>query len=312
MATWGRLHWQQIRSDFSPFSVSEPMWLVGLSVSRMIHLWWTFAQEEQVSWEYSGIFVYIIHFTGCNIFKIFLSSVFLFDASQSQLLLLPEETGSFNWTDFCPSNNVLVPLTEDDDATDADEMTTFDGSTISLSLSPIMTPAKQGNTLSVWCVRGDETPDADTYLTALTRVLLLTRFHLLTDSIPNGKDHSADTEEDLSIEVSKLSVSTAETVEITITTKEKSGEAQTPESQTKSPKKKKKKFRTPSFLKKSKKKEKTEAWAHHVHKKHKCFIRNSWTVVSSSSEEGDAAAAQLHSESLLHISAFISRAGLKR
>ncbi|KAG7219605.1 hypothetical protein INR49_018982 [Caranx melampygus] len=115
---------------------------------------------------------------------------------------------------------------EDDDATDADEMTTFDGSTISLSLSPIMTPAKQ-------------------------------------DTIPNGKDHLADTEEDLSIEVSKLSVSTSETVEISITTKEKTGDAQTPENQTKSPKKKKKKFRTPSFLKKSKKKkdekEKTEA-----------------------------------------------------
>ncbi|XP_071336474.1 gamma-adducin-like isoform X1 [Trachinotus anak] len=115
---------------------------------------------------------------------------------------------------------------EDDDATDADEMTTFDGSTISLSLSPIMTPAKQ-------------------------------------DTIPNGKDHLAEMEEDLSIEVSKLSVSTSETVEISITTKEKTGDAQTPESQTKSPKKKKKKFRTPSFLKKSKKKkdekEKTEA-----------------------------------------------------
>lgn len=115
---------------------------------------------------------------------------------------------------------------EDDDATDADEMTTFDGSTISLSLSPLMTPAKQ-------------------------------------DTIPNGKDHLAETEEDLSIEVSKLSVSTSETVEISITTKEKTGDAQTPESQTKSPKKKKKKFRTPSFLKKSKKKkdekEKTEA-----------------------------------------------------
>ncbi|XP_026210316.1 adducin 3 (gamma) b [Anabas testudineus] len=115
---------------------------------------------------------------------------------------------------------------EDDDATDADEMTTFDGSTISLSLSPIMTPAKQ-------------------------------------DTIPNGKDHLAEIEEDLSIEVSKLSVNTLETVEISITTKEKTGEAQTPESQTKSPKKKKKKFRTPSFLKKSKKKkeekEKTEA-----------------------------------------------------
>ncbi|CAG6016940.1 unnamed protein product [Menidia menidia] len=115
---------------------------------------------------------------------------------------------------------------EDDDATDADEMTTFDGSTISLSLSPIMTPAKQ-------------------------------------DTVPNGKDHSTDMEEDLSIEVSKLSVSTSETVEISITTKEKTGEAQTPESQTKSPKKKKNKFRTPSFLKKSKKKkeekEKAEA-----------------------------------------------------
>uniref|UniRef100_A0A3B4UT84 Adducin 3 (gamma) b n=1 Tax=Seriola dumerili TaxID=41447 RepID=A0A3B4UT84_SERDU len=85
----------------------------------------------------------------------------------------------------------------------------------------------------------------------------------LQNTLPNGKDHLEETEEDLSIEVSKLSVSTSETVEISITTKEKTGDAQTPESQTKSPKKKKKKFRTPSFLKKSKKKkeekEKTEA-----------------------------------------------------
>uniref|UniRef100_A0A673AL79 Gamma-adducin-like n=1 Tax=Sphaeramia orbicularis TaxID=375764 RepID=A0A673AL79_9TELE len=102
---------------------------------------------------------------------------------------------------------------------DADEMTTFDGSTISLSLSPIMTPAKQ-------------------------------------DSVPNGKDHLTETEEDLSIEVSKMSMSTSESMEISITTKEKTGEPQTPESQTKSPKKKKKKFRTPSFLKKSKKEKK--------------------------------------------------------
>ncbi|XP_034093739.1 adducin 3 (gamma) b [Gymnodraco acuticeps] len=115
---------------------------------------------------------------------------------------------------------------EDDDATDAEEMTTFDGSTISLSLSPLMTPIKQ-------------------------------------DIIPNGKDHLDETDEDLSIEVSKLSVSTSETVEISITSNEKTGEAQTPESQTKSPKKKKNKFRTPSFLRKSKKKkdekEKAEA-----------------------------------------------------
>uniref|UniRef100_A0A3B4YGL0 Adducin 3 (gamma) b n=1 Tax=Seriola lalandi dorsalis TaxID=1841481 RepID=A0A3B4YGL0_SERLL len=85
----------------------------------------------------------------------------------------------------------------------------------------------------------------------------------LQNTLPNGKDHLEETEDDLSIEVSKLSVSTSETVEISITTKEKTGDAQTPESQTKSPKKKKKKFRTPSFLKKSKKKkeekEKTEA-----------------------------------------------------
>lgn len=88
-------------------------------------------------------------------------------------------------------------------------------------------------------------------------------FHVLTGSIPNGKDHLEETEDDLSIEVSKLSLSTSDTVEISITSKEKTGDAQTPESQTKSPKKKKKKFRTPSFLKKSKKKkdekEKTEA-----------------------------------------------------
>ncbi|XP_075894358.1 adducin 3 (gamma) b [Nelusetta ayraudi] len=115
---------------------------------------------------------------------------------------------------------------DDEDATDADEMTTFDGSTISLSLSPIMTPSRE-------------------------------------DSIPNGKDHFSELDEDLSVEVSKLSVSAGETVEICITTKEKTGEAPTLESQNKSPKKKKKKFRTPSFLKKSKKKkeekEKAEA-----------------------------------------------------
>lgn len=63
-------------------------------------------------------------------------------------------------------------------------------------------------------------------------------------------------EEKLNIKVSKISVSTTETVEISIT--EKSGGDKTPESQTKSPKKKKK-FRTPSFLKMSKKKEKAEA-----------------------------------------------------
>jgi len=53
--------------------------------------------------------------------------------------------------------------------------------------------------------------------------------------------------------VSKVTVSTAETVEITMTTAEKIGDAHTADA-----KKKKKKFRTPSFLKKNKKKEKVE------------------------------------------------------
>uniref|UniRef100_A0A673Z892 Adducin 3 (gamma) b n=1 Tax=Salmo trutta TaxID=8032 RepID=A0A673Z892_SALTR len=74
--------------------------------------------------------------------------------------------------------------------------------------------------------------------------------------IPNGNDYMEELEEKLNIRVSKISVSTTETVEISIT--EKSGGDKTPESQTKSPKKKKK-FRTPSFLKMSKKKEKAES-----------------------------------------------------
>uniref|UniRef100_A0A8C5B4I3 Adducin 3 (gamma) b n=1 Tax=Gadus morhua TaxID=8049 RepID=A0A8C5B4I3_GADMO len=95
-------------------------------------------------------------------------------------------------------------------------MTTFDGSTISLSLSPLMTPAKN-------------------------------------DAVTNGRNHLGDDEEEeLSLKVSKLSVSTADTVEITMTTAEKIGDDQSEN------KKKKKKFRTPSFLRKSKKKEKVE------------------------------------------------------
>uniref|UniRef100_A0A4W5PI55 Adducin 3 (gamma) b n=1 Tax=Hucho hucho TaxID=62062 RepID=A0A4W5PI55_9TELE len=98
---------------------------------------------------------------------------------------------------------------------DAEEMTTFDESTISLSLSPLVSPAKE--------------------------------------IIPNGKDYMEELEEKLNINVSKLSISTTETVEISITTSDKSGGDKTPDSQTKSPKKKNK-FRTPSFLKMNKKK----------------------------------------------------------
>ncbi|KAL0964467.1 hypothetical protein UPYG_G00324240 [Umbra pygmaea] len=108
-------------------------------------------------------------------------------------------------------------VSDADDATDGDEMTTLDESTMSLSLSPLMSPAKV--------------------------------------IIPNGDGYMEELEEKLNIKLSKLNVSSTETVEISITSEKSEGD-KTPDSQTKSPKKKKKKFRTPSFLKKNKKKEK--------------------------------------------------------
>ncbi|NXH80951.1 ADDG protein, partial [Edolisoma coerulescens] len=78
--------------------------------------------------------------------------------------------------------------------------------------------------------------------------------------VVNGKEDAHDGEEDLTKRVSQLTMSTVESVEITIKGSEKIEEALSPEgSPSKSPSKKKKKFRTPSFLKKSKKKEKVEA-----------------------------------------------------
>ncbi|XP_005048854.1 PREDICTED: gamma-adducin isoform X1 [Ficedula albicollis] len=78
--------------------------------------------------------------------------------------------------------------------------------------------------------------------------------------VVNGKEDAHDVEEDLTRRVSQLTMSTVESVEITIKGSEKIEEALSPEgSPSKSPSKKKKKFRTPSFLKKSKKKEKAEA-----------------------------------------------------
>ncbi|NXE34734.1 ADDG protein, partial [Ptilorrhoa leucosticta] len=77
--------------------------------------------------------------------------------------------------------------------------------------------------------------------------------------VVNGKEDAHDVEEDVTQRVSQLTMSTVESVEITIKGSEKIEEALSPEgSPSKSPSKKKKKFRTPSFLKKSKKKEKVE------------------------------------------------------
>ncbi|XP_026053811.1 gamma-adducin-like isoform X1 [Carassius auratus] len=108
---------------------------------------------------------------------------------------------------------------------DEEQLTSDDASTLSQSVSPQNTPAKEENHSGVML---------------------------------NGKDDHGD-EDELIKRVSQLTTS-VESVEISIRSGEKIEEALTPESSpSKSPNKKKKKFRTPSFLKKNKKKEKVEA-----------------------------------------------------
>uniref|UniRef100_A0A673H880 Gamma-adducin-like n=1 Tax=Sinocyclocheilus rhinocerous TaxID=307959 RepID=A0A673H880_9TELE len=106
-----------------------------------------------------------------------------------------------------------------------EQLTSDDASTLSQSVSPQNTPAKEENHSGVML---------------------------------NGKDQHCD-EDELIKRVSQLTTS-VESVEISVRSGEKIEEALTPESSpSKSPNKKKKKFRTPSFLKKNKKKEKVEA-----------------------------------------------------
>ncbi|XP_052394473.1 gamma-adducin isoform X1 [Carassius gibelio] len=106
-----------------------------------------------------------------------------------------------------------------------EQLTSDDASTLSQTLSPQNTPAKEENHSGVML---------------------------------NGKDAHGD-EDELIKRVSQLTTS-LESVEISVRSGEKIEEALTPESSpSKSPNKKKNKFRTPSFLKKNKKKEKVEA-----------------------------------------------------
>uniref|UniRef100_A0A8C1RKI0 Adducin 3 (gamma) a n=1 Tax=Cyprinus carpio TaxID=7962 RepID=A0A8C1RKI0_CYPCA len=108
---------------------------------------------------------------------------------------------------------------------DEEQLTSDDASTLSQSVSPQNTPAKEENHSGVML---------------------------------NGKDDHGD-EDELIKRVSQLTTS-VESVEISVRSGEKIEEALTPESSpSKSPNKKKKKFRTPSFLKKNKKKDKVEA-----------------------------------------------------
>uniref|UniRef100_A0A8C1U160 Adducin 3 (gamma) b n=1 Tax=Cyprinus carpio TaxID=7962 RepID=A0A8C1U160_CYPCA len=112
----------------------------------------------------------------------------------------------------------------DEEFTDG-EMTTYDGSTVSLSISPLMSP-ERGDSLSA----------------------------LLQSS--DGDDLTQD--DDLTLQVTELSITKEMQVSITTTVANNISVTSSSESQPKSPKKKKKKFRTPSFLRMTKKKERRD------------------------------------------------------
>uniref|UniRef100_A0A673HCI0 Gamma-adducin-like n=1 Tax=Sinocyclocheilus rhinocerous TaxID=307959 RepID=A0A673HCI0_9TELE len=112
----------------------------------------------------------------------------------------------------------------DEEFTDG-EMTTYDGSTISLSISPLMSP-ERGDCLSA----------------------------LLQSS--DGDDLTQD--DDLTLQVTELSITKEMQVSITTTVANNISVTSSSESQPMSPKKKKKKFRTPSFLRMTKKKERRD------------------------------------------------------
>uniref|UniRef100_A0A4W4H9Y4 Class II aldolase/adducin N-terminal domain-containing protein n=1 Tax=Electrophorus electricus TaxID=8005 RepID=A0A4W4H9Y4_ELEEL len=109
---------------------------------------------------------------------------------------------------------------EAEDVTDVEEMTTYDGSTISLSFSPLKSPEKE-----------------DTLL----------------DLLHNGEDELLQ-DDDITLQVTELSITKEMQVSITSTVADNIPDSGPIGSQSKSPQKKKKKFRTPSFLKMSKKK----------------------------------------------------------
>uniref|UniRef100_A0A672RRX2 Gamma-adducin-like n=1 Tax=Sinocyclocheilus grahami TaxID=75366 RepID=A0A672RRX2_SINGR len=112
----------------------------------------------------------------------------------------------------------------DEEFTDG-EMTTYDGSTISLSISPLMSP-ERGDCLSA----------------------------LLQSS--DGDDLTQD--DDLTLQVTELSITKEMQVSITTTVANNISVTSSSENQPMSPKKKKKKFRTPSFLRMTKKKERRD------------------------------------------------------
>uniref|UniRef100_A0A672QMF7 Gamma-adducin-like n=1 Tax=Sinocyclocheilus grahami TaxID=75366 RepID=A0A672QMF7_SINGR len=117
-----------------------------------------------------------------------------------------------------------LPSEADEEFTDG-EMTTYDGSTMSLSISPLMSP-ERGDSLSA----------------------------LLQSS--DGDDLTQD--DDLTLQVTELSITKEMQVSITTTVANNISVTSSSESQPKTPKKKKKKFRTPSFLRMSKKKERRD------------------------------------------------------
>uniref|UniRef100_A0A671MX96 Gamma-adducin-like n=1 Tax=Sinocyclocheilus anshuiensis TaxID=1608454 RepID=A0A671MX96_9TELE len=122
-------------------------------------------------------------------------------------------------------NSQSALLSEADEEFTDGEMTTYDGSTVSLSISPLMSP-ERGDSLSA----------------------------LLQSS--DGDDLTQD--DDLTLQVTELSITKEMQVSITTTVANNISVTSSSESQPKTPKKKKNKFRTPSFLRMSKKKERRD------------------------------------------------------
>lgn len=142
-------------------------------------------------------------------------------------------------------------------------MTTYDGSTVSLSISPLMSPERGGiDSLIKSHISSLVFDNQIRYGFGLDNLMLKGLFLSFSDSLSallqssDGDDLTQD--DDLTLQVTELSITKEMQVSITTTVANNISVTSSSESQPKSPKKKKKKFRTPSFLRMTKKRERRD------------------------------------------------------
>lgn len=152
----------------------------------------------------------------------------------------------------------------DEEFTDG-EMTTYDGSTISLSISPLMSPERGGKDalvlylFSYWLGLNQHIITLiEDFMISLAEPSFLWSSDCLSALLQSSDGDDLTQDEDLTLQVTELSLTKEMQVSITTTVANNISVTSSSESQHKSPKKKKKKFRTPSFLRMSKKKERRE------------------------------------------------------